>query len=325
MIHTAIARGMVRSDRRAVNRAFDDAPTLVELIEALEAQIEPRFARRRTLRPEELASIIDIVDNQLTALGAPVVRQLHRPGGRIHKHPQFELLGAIPATYTRKEVGDGGFGLGGIRFFANHKLVRLNFTKVPIAVTDHCVQRAIERRGINCPEIYDVGRSPLQAFMNGLIDSIGLLACFVLHAERHARPMNFLLPLLDGFCLGDVDLPLDQTKDMHTAVDVVFDNKGYFRDRNEHPLLKLQARAYIATFVHDTMGRPDQLEMAGLLESFVHHHYAAVITLGVKLMWRETNLLALADDKAIAAALDAFADLADAADVIATEKGELVK
>jgi hypothetical protein len=46
--------------------------------------------------------------------------------------------------------------------------------------------------------------------------------------------------------------------------------------------------------------------------------------LGAKLLWRETALIELADDKAIAAAQNALADLGDAASVICAEKGSLL-
>jgi len=46
--------------------------------------------------------------------------------------------------------------------------------------------------------------------------------------------------------------------------------------------------------------------------------------LGAKLLWQETARIELADDKAIAVVQYAFADLADAANIICAEKGQLL-
>ena len=70
-----------------------------------------------------------------------------------------------------------------------------------------------------------------------------------------------------------------------------------------------------------SVARPEQLELMDLLWGFARPIHAA---LGAKLLWRETALIELADDKAIAVAQDAFADLADAANIICAEKGQLL-
>jgi hypothetical protein len=119
-VDPVLARGMVRSDHRAVIQALDSAPSLSDLADRLEEAIEPRFTRRRTLRPAELAAIVGAVDGLLNDVGATVVRQLYRPATRVHKHEQFERLGAFPFSHERTD-GRDGFIIGGLRAAGFHQ------------------------------------------------------------------------------------------------------------------------------------------------------------------------------------------------------------